>query len=201
MKAVHAHQRPLSYLYATSPYTIPAYGTVPSQPVLLDVNWYNSWPRIRSIMISITMLICSSTIIGLDIANLAIEGNKQNGASKLGSGTANVGAGIWSGSISFLAAIFIIVIIFSRNKRVSATFALLAVILAFFFTIVLVGLAGNSVQNNLSKTERTNVEQIQDKLLIAILSIALLIITLCMTFFTMYTKVLFSSSTHKITMR
>ncbi|CAF2885350.1 unnamed protein product [Rotaria sp. Silwood2] len=181
MKAVHAHQRPLSYLYAPSPYTIPAYGTVPSQPVLLDVNWYNSWPRIRSIMISITMLICSSTIIG--------------------SGTANVGAGIWSGSISFLAAIFIIVIIFSRNKRVSATFALLAVILAFFFTIVLVGLAGNSVQNNLSKTERTNVEQIQDKLLIAILSIALLIITLCMTFFTMYTKVLFSSSTHKITMR
>ncbi|CAF0912815.1 unnamed protein product [Rotaria sp. Silwood1] len=196
-----AHQRPLSYIYTTTPYTIPAYGTVSTQPILLNVNWYSSWPSIGSIIISVTMVIFSSTIIGLDIANIAIEGNKQNGTSKLGLGTATVGAGIWSGSISFLAAIFIIAIIFIQNKRVAATSALLAVTLAFLFTIVLVGLAGNSVQNNLSKTDRTNVEKVQDKLLIAILSLAVLVMILCMIFFIMYTKVLFSSSTQKLIMR
>ncbi|CAF1076850.1 unnamed protein product [Rotaria sordida] len=198
---MHPHKRPLSYIYTTSPYTIPSFETVSSQPVLLDVNWYNSWPSTRSIIISVTMLICSSTIIGLDIANIAIEGNKQNETSKLGSGTATVGAGIWSGSISFVAAIFIIIIIFMGNKRIAATFALLAVILAFFFTIVLIGLAGNSVQNNLSKTERTSAEEVQHKLLIAILSIALFIMILCIIFFAMYIKVLLSSSVRKITVR
>ncbi|CAF1078390.1 unnamed protein product [Rotaria sordida] len=178
---MHPHKRPLSYIYTTSPYTIPSFETVSSQPVLLDVN--------------------CSTIIGLDIANIAIEGNKQNETSKLGSGTATVGAGIWSGSISFVAAIFIIIIIFMSNKRIAATFALLAVILAFFFTIVLIGLAGNSVQNNLSKTERTSAEEVQHKLLIAILSIALFIMILCIIFFAMYIKVLLSSSVRKITMR
>jgi hypothetical protein len=105
---MHAHQRPLPYLYTTSPYGIPAYGTVSYQPPPLDVNWHNAWPTGRSIFLSVTILICSVAVIGLDIANLAIEGNKQNGTSNLGTGTGKVGAGIWCGSISFIAGIFVV---------------------------------------------------------------------------------------------
>jgi len=107
---MHGHQRPLPYLYNTSPYAIPAYGTVPYPPAPLDVTWYSSWPSVRTALLSVTMLICSAAIISLDIANVAIEANKQNQTSKLGSGTGKVGAGIWSGSVSFLAAIVILVI-------------------------------------------------------------------------------------------
>ena len=56
------------------------------------------------------MLICSVAIIGLDIANIAIEANKQNGTLTLGSNTGKVGAGIWSGSITFSAALFVLAI-------------------------------------------------------------------------------------------
>jgi hypothetical protein len=108
---MHGHQRPVPYLYNTSPYGIPAYGTVSyQQPAPLDINWHIAWPRVSTVLLSITMLICSAAIISLDIANVAIEGNKQNGTSKLGSGTENVGAGIWSGFISFFTAILILVI-------------------------------------------------------------------------------------------
>jgi hypothetical protein len=96
------------HLYDTSPYVIPV-GTV-YEAVPLDINWYNTWPSIKSICLSIPMIICSTAIIGLDIANIAIEGNKQNGTSQLGSGTGKVGAGIWCGAISFLAAVFILVV-------------------------------------------------------------------------------------------
>ena len=102
---MYVHQRPPPHLYNTSPYGIPAYGTVTYQTAPLDVNWHNAWPNIKSILLAAILLICSTVIIGLDIANLAIEGNKQNGTSKLGSGTGKVGAGIWTESISFLAAI------------------------------------------------------------------------------------------------
>jgi hypothetical protein len=105
-----SHQRSSPDLYNTSPYVIPVYGTVPYEIVPLDINWYSKWPSLKSVCLSITMIIFSTTIISLDIANTAIEGNKQNGSSKLGSGTGKVGAGIWSGSIDFFAAIFILVI-------------------------------------------------------------------------------------------
>jgi hypothetical protein len=82
-----------------------------------------------------------------------------------------------------------------RNKRVAATFALLAVTLAFFFTIVLIGLSGNSIQNYLYITTHTDAEKIQNRLLIAILSIALFIMMLCITFFITYIRVFFSSRT------
>ncbi|CAF1588462.1 unnamed protein product [Rotaria magnacalcarata] len=199
---MHAQQQSMPYMYYTSPYSIPAYGTISSsQVVISDVNWRNSWSNIRSLVISVTLLFCSTAIIGLDIANVAIEANKQNGTSKLGSGTATVGAGIWSGSVSFMAAIFIFITIFARNKRVAATFALLAVVLTFFFTIVLIGLIGNSVQINLSETQRTNAEQVQDKLSIAILSFAVPTMIACMVFFAVYTTVLFSSCTSQSNIR
>jgi hypothetical protein len=107
---MYSHQRSSLDLYNTSPYVIPAYGTIPYVAAPLDINWYKKWPSFKSLCLSITMIIFSTTIIGLDIANTAIEGNKQSGSSKLGSGTGKVGAGIWSGSIDFLAAIFILVI-------------------------------------------------------------------------------------------
>lgn len=108
---MHAQPPPLPYFYYTSPYTVPAYGTVSSsQMVLLDVNWRNSWPTVRTAIISFLMLISSAAIIGLDIGYMAIEGNKSNGTSKLGIGTSNVGAGVWSGTVSFIAGIFIVTI-------------------------------------------------------------------------------------------
>jgi hypothetical protein len=104
-----APQRPPT-IYPVFPYGNHAYGTTSFRPTLLDFNWFDTWPTVRSILLACLMLFSSAAIIGLDIANLAIEGNKQNGISALGVGPAKVGAGIWSGSISFLAAIFIIVI-------------------------------------------------------------------------------------------
>jgi uncharacterized BrkB/YihY/UPF0761 family membrane protein len=88
-----------------------------------------------------------------------------------------------------------------RNKRIAATFALLAVTLAFFFTIVLIGLMGNAIQNNLYITDLTDADKIQNKLLIAILSIALFIMTLCTIFFIMYIRVFFSSSARQLSRR
>lgn len=88
-----------------------------------------------------------------------------------------------------------------RNKRVAATFALIAVALAFLFTITLVGLIGNWVQNNRSITNRTDTEEIQYRLLIGILAIGLFIMILCMIFFLMYIEVFFSSSTRQWTRR
>jgi hypothetical protein len=99
-----------SPIYPITAYPIPVHGTMAFRSTPLDINWFDTWPIIRSILLGSFMLISSAAIIGLDIANLAIEGSKNNGASKLlGVGTAKVGAGIWSGSISFLAAVFIIV--------------------------------------------------------------------------------------------
>jgi hypothetical protein len=100
-----------SSIYHLGPYTNPIQGTMGFRPVALDVNWFDTWPIIRSILLGSIMLISSAAIIGLEIANLAIEGNKNKyGTSELGGNTAKVGAGLWSGSISFLAAIFILVI-------------------------------------------------------------------------------------------
>lgn len=109
---MYSYQQPSPYVYNTSPYGIPAYGTVSSsyQSALLDINWQRTWSSIKSICLSIAMIICSTAIIGLDIANIAVERNKENGTSKLGSGTGKVGAGIWSGSITFFTALFILVI-------------------------------------------------------------------------------------------
>ena len=97
----------------TSPITLygnPNHRTIVFQPTSLDTNWFDTWPIIRSILLGSIMLLSSAAVIGLDIANLAIEGNKGSGIARLGMGPAKVGAGIWSGSISFLAAIFILVI-------------------------------------------------------------------------------------------
>jgi hypothetical protein len=96
------------------PYPVPPFGNPvprirPIRLTTLDLNWFKTWPIIRSILLGSIMVISSAAIIGLDIANLVIEGNKANGTSELGIGPAKVGAGIWSGSISFLAAIFILV--------------------------------------------------------------------------------------------
>lgn len=88
-------------------------------------------------------------------------------------------------------------LVFIRNKRIAATFALLAVALAFCFTIVLIGLTGNSIQNFFYKSDLTDADRIQNKLLIGILSIAVFIILLCLTFFIMYIRVFFSSSTRQ----
>ena len=98
-------------VYPIAPYGNLVYGTVAFRPPLLDVNWFDTWPIIRSILLGSIMMVCSAAIVGLDIANLAIEGKKQNGTPPmLGDGTAKVGAGLWSGCISFLASIFIIAI-------------------------------------------------------------------------------------------
>ena len=89
-----------------------------------------------------------------------------------------------------------------RNKRAAFVFALSAVILAFFFTIVLVGLTGNSIQlNSRPVTKRTNAEETQYKLLIAILAMALFVMILYMIFFIIYIRVFVSLSTRRSTKR
>ncbi|CAF0841822.1 unnamed protein product [Adineta ricciae] len=140
------------------------------QPVVIDPYWSTTWPTIRSILLSFLMLISSAAIIGLEIANVAMEYNKENDFKRL-------------------AAIFIVVIVCVRNKRVAATFALIAVTLAFFFTIILVGLTANSIQRD------QDLYDMQRRLIIAILSIALFILTQCLIFFLMYISVFFSSAT------
>ena len=106
---MYEHRRSPTHFYYTAPYAVPVYGSVPyPAETALDVNWYTSWPKLMSLFLALVIIICSAAIIGLDIANVAIEASKQNGASKLGSDTGKVGAGIWSGSMSFFAAIFIL---------------------------------------------------------------------------------------------
>lgn len=221
-RIMYEHRRSPTQFYYTAPYAVPVYGSV-AYPVEIpiDVNWYQTWPKLKSIFLAIVILICSMAIIGLDIANIAIERNKQNGSSKLGSDTGKVGAGIWCGTMSFFAALFILIIgkqnrtqdcshenllislsvhlVFVRNKRIAATFALAAVTLAFFFLIILIGLIGNAIQNNLYANDRTDVDNIQNKLLIAIISIATVPAIFCMIFFLLYIRVFFSSSTRPST--
>ena len=107
---MYVPQRPGPYIYNAPPYGIPTYATVSYPPSSIDIHWFNAWPRVRTILLAITMLICSAAIISLDIANLAIEGNKSNDTSKFGSGPGKVGAGIWSGTVAFVASICILTI-------------------------------------------------------------------------------------------
>ncbi|CAF1204340.1 unnamed protein product [Adineta ricciae] len=171
---MYVPQRPGPYIYNAPPYGIPTYATVSYPPSSIDIHWYNAWPRVRIILLAITMLICSAALISLDIANLAIEGSKSNDTSKFGSGPGKVGAGIWSGTVAFVASICILNIVFLKNKRQASTSALIAVTLAFFLMIVLVGLTGNTVQTNLYLTNVTDADKIQHKLLIAMLSSSIL---------------------------
>lgn len=90
------------------------------------------------------------------------------------------------------------VAVFLRSKRVAATFALLAVTLAFLFMIVLVGLIGNTVQTYIRLTEPVDTDPTQFKLLIAILSIGAFVIVLCMIFFLMYGRVFFARSARRL---
>lgn len=181
---------------------------------LLDVNWTEVWPIITTIVLASIMLITNAAIIGLDIANLAIEGDTSNGSS-LGANISTVGAGIWSGSISFIAAFFIFVIsmyflfefkrislilfnlVFVRNKRIAATFALIAVGLAFLFDIVLIGLTANGIQ--MYNFGSLNLQNIQSKLIIAELSLAAFDLILYIIFFIIYISVFFSSHTRQPT--
>jgi ABC-type Fe3+ transport system permease subunit len=87
--------------------------------------------------------------------------------------------------------------VFVRNKRIAAKFALLAVTLAFCFLIVLIGLIGNAIQNNQYMSDRTDADNVQNKLLIAIISIAIFILILCIIFFIMFIRVFFSPSTRQ----
>ncbi len=86
-----------------------------------------------------------------------------------------------------------------RNKRIAATFALIAVTLAFFFAIVLIGLTANAVQLDQYPGKDSILQRNQYKLIIAILSLAAFIVTLCLSFFLMYLSVFFSSSTRRPT--
>ncbi|UJR16101.1 hypothetical protein I4U23_003013 [Adineta vaga] len=182
-------QQVLFPTYSGLSYSYPGHKTRIVQPIVLDSNWLDTWPTIRSVLLGSLMMFSSAAVIALEIANVSIESNKDDNVEKLGMDPSKVGVGIWCGSISFLASICILIIIFTRNKRIAATFALIAVTLAFFFTIVLIGLSANSVQRN------QDLYPIQYKLIIAILSIALFILTQCIIFFMIYISVFFSSET------
>lgn len=107
---MYAPQRYGPEMYWRSPYETAIYPTVAYPVIPFVVDWYNEWPKVRSILLAITLLICSTAIIGLDTANLVIEGTKNNNTSRIGLGTDKVGAGIWSGSTVILAAGFILAI-------------------------------------------------------------------------------------------
>lgn len=197
-------------MYNVPLYNVPPYGPVIYQTAPIGARWPKKWPNFRFVFIGIGLLLCSSTIIGLDIANIAIEGNKQNGTSKLGHSTDKVGAGIWTGCITFISATFILTasksnlsisiifffcfLVLTRHKRLTLTFALFTVLFAFCFLIVLVGLIGNAIQTNFSTTNHTDAENIQNKILISILSFALLALVFCLVFFLFYIRAFFSSS-------
>ncbi|CAF0790898.1 unnamed protein product [Adineta steineri] len=198
LKVMFAQQR-ISPLYTVPMYGYSAHKTVPYYLSTMDINWTDTWPTIRTILLSSIMFICSLAVIGLDIANLAIEGSKTNTSPEIGMSPAKVGAGIWCGSISFLAALFIFMIIFVQNKRIAATFALIAVTFAFFFTIVLVGLTANSIQIYKHSNVAHPLDRRQYKLIIAILSIGLFLMTNCIIFFLLYIRVFFSSLTRRST--
>ena len=83
---------------------------------------------------------------------------------------------------------------FMKNKRQASTSALIAVTLAFFLMIVLVGLTGNTVQTNLYLTNVTDADKIQHKLLIAMLSVGSFVVVLCIIFFLLFSRVFFSPS-------
>ncbi len=85
-------------------------------------------------------------------------------------------------------------LVYVQNKRLAAIFALIAVTIAFFVNIVLIGLSANTVQldQNFGITDTK-----QHQLLIAILSLALFIFTLCIAFFFMYAIVFFSSAARR----
>ena len=117
--------QPIPYVYAASPYGAPAYGTVAYQTAPLDVDWFNAWPRVRSILLAVAMLLSSAAVIGLDTTNIIIESNKPNGTSKIGLATGKVAAGIWCGSVSLAAAIFIIAIGTYLLRSSSRSFVLL----------------------------------------------------------------------------
>jgi hypothetical protein len=97
----------VSAIYPMHPYGSTIHGAVAYRPSPLDVNWSDTWPIIRTILIGSMMLLSSAAIIGLDIANLVTVGN-NNGI--LGGSTTKVGAGIWTGCISFVAGIFVTMI-------------------------------------------------------------------------------------------
>ena len=210
---MYAPQRPGPYIYNAPPYGIPTYATVSYPPSSVDIHWYHAWPRVRTILLAITTLVCSAAIISLDIANLAIEGSKSNDTSKFGSGPSKVGAGIWSGTVAFFASIAILTIsksnlierchltlsfsVFLQNKRQASTAALVAVTLAFFLMVVLVGLTGNTVQTNFYLTNVSDADKIQQKLVIAMLSVGSFVVVLCIIFFLLYSRVFFSPSYHQ----
>ena len=206
--------QPIPGIYPANHYFYPNVRGPLTTSVFVDVNWTLSWPTIRTIVLGSFMIISSAAIVGLDIANLAIEGTKDAASKFFGLGTAKVGAGIWSGSISFIAAVLIVTIsmkilftddpikslsllVFVRNKRAAATVALIATILAFLFSIVLVGLTANAIQINQYDAYGLLVETKQYKLLIAILSLAAWNVTLCLVFFAMYISIFLSSSTRR----
>jgi hypothetical protein len=61
--------------------------------------------------------------------------------------------------------------------------------------IVLIGLIGNAIQNNLYANSSVDADKVQNKLLIAMISIAAAIVLLCMIFFVMFIRVFFSPAT------
>lgn len=107
---MYGQQRFMPDMYWRSPYENSIYPTVAYPVVPFAIDWYNEWPKKRSILLAIALLLSGMAIIGLDIANLAIEANKFNDTARIGLGTDKVGAGIWSGSTVILAAAFILFI-------------------------------------------------------------------------------------------
>ncbi len=82
-------------------------------------------------------------------------------------------------------------LVFVRNKRIAATIALFAVILAFFFSIVLVGLSANAVQLDQYYGDSI-LDRTQYKLMSAIIALSAFNVTLCIAFFIIYLTVFFS---------
>ena len=77
----------------------------------------------------------------------------------------------------------------------AATFALLAVAMAFLCMVVLVGLVGNAVQNFRYVTDRTDADKTQQRIIVSMLAIAGFILLLCAAYVVLYTTVFFSRFT------
>jgi len=111
-KIMFVPPRRQALVYPTTSHVRPNIAGTQFKIAVPDANWYKTWPKSSSSLLGSLLLITSAAIIGLDIANLAIEGKKDDSylLKGLGLGVAKVGAGLWAGCSTFLAGILVLVI-------------------------------------------------------------------------------------------
>lgn len=121
---MHGNHIALAEAYTTSPYAAPRtiYTRKGYVEETIPIFSYHKGSTYRVIILAVLLILSSVTIMSLEIANVAIDGNKVNQGSLSFVSTDKVAAGIWCGFISLLAATFILSI--GKKKRMFYSFRL-----------------------------------------------------------------------------